>query len=126
MGKGQQLTERQRDKADAGGSGWRAAGHQLKELLCLLICGPAEGTHFQHQFQVHGEVKASVRHGKTFRFLLNLPETSNTHESTVEPEQGAGLHHVLLSETRVPRAAFHIAVVGDVCAARARQDGHQL
>lgn len=53
MGKGQQLTEGQGDKADASGSGRGSAGHQLKELLCLLICRSAEGSHFQHLFNVH-------------------------------------------------------------------------
>lgn len=53
MGKGQQLTEGQRDKADTSGSGWGSAGHQLKELLRFLIGRPAQGSHFQHLFSVH-------------------------------------------------------------------------
>lgn len=50
---------------------------------------------------------------------FDLLEACDAHEGTVESEQGARLHHVLLSEARVPGRAllFHIAVVGDVCAA---------
>lgn len=118
MWKGQQLTEGQRDEADASGSGWRSAGHQLQQLLGLLICRSAEGS---------STFTSGFREREwSFSAPLDRPEPSDPHQSAVESEQSAGLHHVLLPEARVPRAAFHVAVVGDVRAARARQDGDQL
>lgn len=59
---------------------------------------------------------------------FDSPETCNTHEGAVQSEQGAGLHHVLLSEARVPRASFllHVAIIGHMGAARTRQDGDEL
>lgn len=49
MWKCQQLAEGQRDEADPGRSGWGSAGHQLQELLRLLVRRSTEGSHFKHR-----------------------------------------------------------------------------
>lgn len=59
----------------------------------------------------------------------SLLEASNAHEGTVEPEQGTGLHHVLLLQPRVHGHVglrVSICLLHNVCAAHRGQDPHQL
>lgn len=56
------------------------------------------------------------------------PETCNAHQGTIESQQSTGLHHMLLSQARIPREGllFYITINWQMCARRVWQDGNQL
>lgn len=72
MWKGQQLTKGQGDEADACRGGWGSAGHQLQELLCLLICRSAEGSH-SNIYYIHKKTLASFTSTQDFLRQIDPP-----------------------------------------------------